>query len=144
MWPFRAMVTSAGRATPSIRSCRCSSSARAGDPQRLSAIRLLKAPPCGRFTFQRHACSANHMRGGWIVEQAVVDVSRVIGERRACKHVGVPRASFKRRQRSFQKHVALTVSHVDSTPCTTSIQEPLATGSRHVRRQEFVAIHFAL
>lgn len=70
------------------------------------------------------------------MEQAVIDVSRVVGERRACKYVGFPRASFKRRQRSFQKHVALTVSHDDSTPSSTPIQEPLATGSRHVRRQE--------
>jgi putative transposase len=70
------------------------------------------------------------------VEQAVLDVSGVIGERRACKHIGVPRASFKRRQQSLKKYESPTVSHDESTPSTTSIQEPLATGSRHERRQE--------
>ena len=70
------------------------------------------------------------------MEQAVIDVSSVVGERRACKHIGVPRASFKRRQRSLRQRAELSVSHVESEPSTTSIQKPLATRSRHERRQD--------
>ncbi len=70
------------------------------------------------------------------MEQAVTEVSRVVGERRACKQIGVPRSGFKRRQRSLQRLAELNVSLEETTPSTTPFQKPLAAGSRHERRQE--------
>ena len=63
-------------------------------------------------------------------------MSAVIGERRACRHVGFPRATFKRRQRSIRKLATLTALRDESAPCITPIPEPLPGGPRHVRRQE--------
>jgi len=66
------------------------------------------------------------------VEQAVLDVSAVVGEREACKQFGVPRASFQRHQvfASVERETAL----LDEDQIAIAVQDPDSKLSRPVRR----------
>jgi putative transposase len=66
------------------------------------------------------------------VEQAVLDVSAVVGERQACKQLGVPRASFQRRQVfvSAERETAL----LDQDAIAIAVQDPNSKLSRQVQR----------
>jgi hypothetical protein len=66
------------------------------------------------------------------VEQAVLDVSAVVGERQACKQLGVPRASFQRHQVfvSVERETAL----LDEDTIAIVVQDPNSKLSRQVRR----------
>jgi hypothetical protein len=66
------------------------------------------------------------------VEQAVLDVSAVVGEREACNRFGVPRASFQRHQvfASVEREIAL----LDQDQIAIAVQDPNSKFSRPVRR----------
>jgi hypothetical protein len=66
------------------------------------------------------------------VEQAILDVSAVVGERQACKQFGVPRASFQRHQVfvSVERETAL----LDQDAIAIAVQDPNSKLSRQVRR----------
>jgi hypothetical protein len=66
------------------------------------------------------------------VEQAVLDVSAVVGEREACQQFGVPRASFQRHQvsASVEREIAL----LDQNQIAIAVQDPDSKLSRPVRR----------
>jgi putative transposase len=69
--------------------------------------------------------------GSAAVEQAILDVSAVVGERQACKQFGVPRASFQRHQVfvSVERETAL----LDQDAIAIAVQDPNSKLSRQVR-----------
>jgi putative transposase len=66
------------------------------------------------------------------VEQAVLDVSAVVGEREACKQFGVPRASFQRHQ--VVASVEREIAALDQDAISNTVQEPNYKLSRQARR----------
>ena len=68
------------------------------------------------------------------MEQAVIEVSAVMGERRACRQVGLPRASFQRRRRLQTQRSQVVATQAGSA--TPSMPFPVVTAPRHVRRQQ--------
>jgi putative transposase len=66
------------------------------------------------------------------VEQAVLDVSAIIGERKACKQIGVPRASFQRHQ--VAASVAREIASLDQDQITTAEVGQDSKLSRQARR----------
>jgi putative transposase len=66
------------------------------------------------------------------VEQAVLDVSSIIGERKACKQIGVPRASFQRHQ--IAASVEREIASLDQDQITTAVVAPDSNLSRQARR----------
>ena len=66
------------------------------------------------------------------MEQAVLDVSAVVGEREACKQFGVPRASFQRHQAaaSVEREIAL----LDQDQIAIAVQGSDSKLSRQARR----------
>src|SRR5664279_865072 len=73
---------------------------------------------------------------GWAdhaaVEQAVLDVSAVVGEREACKQFGVPRASFQRHK--VVASVEREIATLDEEQIATAVGDPASRLSRQARR----------
>jgi putative transposase len=66
------------------------------------------------------------------VEQAVLDVSAIIGEREACKRIGIPRASFQRRQ--VVASVEREIATLDQDEIATAAGDLDSKLSRQARR----------
>ena len=66
------------------------------------------------------------------MEQAVLDVSAIIGEREACKRIGVPRASFQRHQ--VVASVEREIATLDQDEIATAVGDLDSKLSRQARR----------
>jgi putative transposase len=66
------------------------------------------------------------------VEQAIDDVSAVLGERRTCAQFGFPRGTYQRRRALREVDVQATATDGDAVTTAAGIREPAA--SRQVQR----------